>query len=350
MKVGLLIQNNLWYCPYVHIYTNLLKEWGTEYDLIFWDRDNKHEDKGIVYNGRNINGRLQKFFGYYKYGNFLKKVICKNNYDRLIVFSPQIGIFISKFLKEKYYKRYIFDYRDLSIEQYGFLRKPFLRLLDNSYANVISSPGFKKCLPDREYIISHNFIVSEVEKGLQRSATKFETSPLDILTIGGIRDFESNSEIIKQLANDPNFRLRFVGRGCAQKALQDLANELETKNVEFEGYYKKSEEPKIVMASSFLNIYYPDKISHSTALSNRFYNSLIYRRPMIVTKGQIQGDYAEKYNVGIAVEDPSQLRSQLKEWVKDLDFDKYQGNCISLLKIFIEDYNTFKNVLRNFLN
>lgn len=100
MKVGLLIQNNLWFCPYVNIYTELLKEWNVEYDLIFWNRDKKDEDVGIAYNGIAANGKFSKLLGYWNYGRFLIKIIKLNRYDRLIVFSPQIGIFLSKFLKK----------------------------------------------------------------------------------------------------------------------------------------------------------------------------------------------------------------------------------------------------------
>lgn len=349
MKVGLLIQNNLWFCPYVNIYTELLKEWNVEYDLIFWNRDKKDEDVGIAYNGIAANGKFSKLLGYWNYGRFLIKIIKLNRYDRLIVFSPQIGIFLSKFLKKNYSQKYIFDYRDLSIEQYGFLRKPFERLLDYSYANVISSPGFKKCLPKKDYIISHNFIASEVEKAIKQDVPQYTTNPTEILTIGGIRDFDSNIQIISSLANLKGYKMKFVGRGPAKEQLESYAKSNDVKNITFEGYYEKADEPNYILKSSFLNIFYPDIITHATALSNRFYNSLIYRRPMIVTKGQIQGDYVERYNVGIALENPSDLPNLISEWNKNVDFNTYQNNCIALLKQFLSDYDNFKNCFRNFL-
>lgn len=349
MKVGLLIQNNLWFCPYVNIYTELLKEWNVDYDLIFWNRDKKDGETGIAYNGIVANGRFKKLIGYWNYGKFLEKIIKQKEYDRLIVFSPQIGIFISKFLKKHYYKKYIFDYRDLSIEQYGFLRKPFERLLYYSYANVISSPGFKKCLPKKDYIISHNFIASEVEKAIVNNVPQYSTNPTEILTIGGIRDFDSNSQIISSVANVDGFEMKFVGRGPAKEQLESYAKSNDVKNITFEGYYEKADEPNYILKSSFLNIFYPDIITHATALSNRFYNSLIYRRPMIVTKGQIQGDYAERYNVGIALENPSDLPELIDKWIRTVDFETYQKNCINLLNRFMKDYDNFKNCLRSFL-
>lgn len=350
MKVGLLIQTNLWFCPYVDIYVQLLKEWNIDYDLIYWNRDGNPKIDGIAYNGKGFSSKFAKISGYYKYGQFLKKVIKEKKYDRLIVFSPQIGIFISKFLAKNYSKRYIFDYRDLSIEQNKVFKVPFERILDNSYANVISSPGFKRCLPQKDYVISHNFIASEVEKAISSNVEEYGHKPIEILTIGGIRDFDSNSQVIKALVNHENIVMNFVGRGSAREPLESLANEISAKNISFSGYYEKKDEPSIIKDATFLNIFYPDKISHATALSNRFYNSLIYRRPMIVTKGQIQGDYAEKYNVGICVSDSNQLPLQIENWIHNVDFQEYQENCKTLLSIFFDDYIKFKNMFSDFLH
>ena len=44
--------------------------------------------------------------------------------------------------------------------------------MDNSVANVISSPGFKRCLPKRDYLLSHNFdILNEFVKGISCKIT-----------------------------------------------------------------------------------------------------------------------------------------------------------------------------------
>lgn len=349
MKVGLLIQNNLWYCPYVRIYTTMLDEWGIQYDMLYWNRDaNTDEKDGITYDKKGSNGRFNKLFGYWKYCKFLKKAIKEHNYDRLIVFSPQIGIFMSRFLKRKYKNRYILDYRDLSIEQYSFLKWPFLRLLNNSYANVISSPGFKKCLPGGiKYYISHNFVAKNVRNALSKKTIDLRQDPISILTIGGIR-IDANPQIIEALGNKPNIRLEFVGRGAGSETLKGIVKENDFKNVFFEGYYDKTDEPSIIEKASFLNIYYPNWLSHETAMSNRFYNSLIHRRPMIVTKGQIQGDYCEQYNVGLAIDNTDNLDAKLIAWLDNTNLEEYQDNCIRLLKVFLEDDKQFKSMLHLF--
>ena len=97
-----------------------------------------------------------------------------------------------------------------------------------------------------------------------------------------------------------------------------------------------------------MNIFYPRIISHYTALSNRFYNSLIYRKPMIVTKGTCQGDYAEKYNVGIAIHDCSSIEHEILEFMSQ-DYHAYADRCDKLLETFLDDYKKFEAAVVSFI-
>lgn len=98
-----------------------------------------------------------------------------------------------------------------------------------------------------------------------------------------------------------------------------------------------------------MNIFYPRIVTHDTALSNRFYNSLIYHRPMIVTKNTCQGDYAESYQVGVAVVDCDNLTSNLQSFLLQ-DFDAYCKRCDSLLNDFLKDQEQFVNAVKEFVS
>lgn len=253
----------------------------------------------------------------------------------------------------KHYKRnYIFDFRDLSIEQNKTFSLLFKRVLKHSYANVISSPGFKQCLPSEyNYIISHNFNEDEVKRCISTTPPFIRiNTQIIILTIGGIRDYTSNVEVIKALANNSNILLRFIGKGDAAPLLHDFVEKNGIKNVEFEGYYPKEKEKDYILESTFLNIFYPRRLSHDTALSNRFYNSLIYKKPMIVTHGTIQGNYAEKYNVGISLSDCKELNNKIRVWQEHNNYEDYCVRCNLLLKEFLRDYDKFHSMLNSFCN
>lgn len=352
MKIALIIPNNLWFCPYVKIYTDFLDKHSISYDIISWNRDGNIE-KGVIQFNYQVNSSnvCKLFCAYIRFANFAKNIIITNRYDRLIIFTPQVGIFLSNFLKRRYSGKYIFDYRDLSIEQKFIFKTPFFRLLKNSFVNVISSPGFKRCLPrDFEYLISHNFDINRVKRSIiENTEPNNIQHPISILTIGGIRDYESNKEVIDALANDLRFQLSFVGKGPSADDLKNYSKDHDIKNISFVGYYRKEEEENYILNAHLLNIFYPRKISHDTALSNRFYNSLILKKPMITTSHTIQGEYTEKYDIGLAVENCDNLKEKIINYLENLDFKAYAERCNHLLKEFLADYIKWETDMERFI-
>ena len=351
MKIGLILPGTIWYAPYVRIYTRILRENNVEYQIISWNRDGKDAKEGIQYEENiHANNGSASFSAYRRYIAFIKKVVVENGFDKLIVFGPQMTCLLSSFLIRKFKGRFVIDYRDLSIEQKPGFRQLFALMTKVSYANVVSSPGFIRCLPKRDYYLSHNFDVDAVRQNIGlRDENGFGSSDnIDILTIGGIRDFSSNVEVVKALANDKNFSVRFIGSGGGATELASYTEEHGINNVSFKGFYQKHEEAGYVRSTTFMNIFYPRVITHDTALSNRFYNSLIYRKPMIVTKDTIQGDYAEKYNVGIALTECSNLKNALKTFMHQ-DYNAYAERCDNLLQGFLNDQEQFEKLVYQFV-
>lgn len=348
-KVALIVPNNLWVCPYVIHYSQLLDSIGVEYEIISWNRARKLE-AGIQYNrqekSRNLLGVL---YAYFLFSKFVKKCLNKSHYDKIVVFSPQLAIFLAGFLTKHYSGQYIVDYRDLSIEQkapFGHLYKKALRY---SYANVISSPGFLKYLPKEfRYVVSHNFKMVDGEAVGKRTHLSVDMQEIKVLTIGAIRE-DCNREVMDALGNVEGFSLQFVGKGIAAQSLEEYAKAKGYKNIVFTGYYDKKDEPSIIKDCSMINIVYPLVPSHISALSNRFYNSLIFGRPMIVTRNTIQGDYAEQYNVGLTIDTCEHLASDIKDYLTNLDFDSYCNRCDGLLLKFVDENRQFEEVIKSFV-
>lgn len=347
-KLALIVSNNLWSCPYVKIYSKLLDGWGIDYDIISWDREGR-EEEGIQYtNIEKSRNPLCVFMSFVRFSAFVKRTVRKNNYSELIVFDSQLGIFLASFLKKYYQGNYVFDYRDLSIEQKTLFKKSFSTLLKNSYLNVISSPGFKKYLPQFDYTLCHNIDIIKAQKGLMPVAPPDYKQGIIVLTIGAIRK-DSNIEVIDSLGDREGFTLSFVGKGPFSSILESYVKDKGYKNIVFKGFYKKEEEEPIIRESTMINIAYPLIPSHISALSNRFYNSLIYRRPMIVTKGTIQGEYAEEYKVGLSLDDYKNLSNDICNYLKSLDDSEYDTNCKKLLSTIIEENKMFEQKLKSFV-
>jgi hypothetical protein len=357
MRIGILLPTNIYFAPYAKIYTDVLDELGVKYDIIYFDKRNLDEPAAYRFSAETDtnSGQLKRLINYLRYSLFLRKIIKKERYDKLIVCGPQIGIFLYGFLKKYYNKKFILDYRDLSIEQ-RFKRR-YKALLDMSAYNMISSPGFKRCLPKEfDYILSHNFSIDILTEALQDEQSiptnlHCPDDVISVLTIGGIRDYEQNAAVMTALANNPSFSVSFIGRGeeNADVKLKDLAQKNHYSNVHFQGFYQKQDEPNLISHATFLNIFYPRKLSHDTALSNRFYSSLIFRKPMITTADTIQGDYASKYGVGVAIKDTENLSEKLENYVRQYKADEYEKNRRYLLESFLDDYKTFKKAILEFV-
>ena len=351
MRVALILPGNIWFAPYVRIYTRLLEAKLIDYSIISWNRDGRDPAEGFQYKGHSFDGtRSASLSEYLHYVQFIRRTVSRERFDRLIVFGPQISCLLFSLLI-RWKGKYIIDYRDLSIEQKPGLKQLFSLLVKWSFANVISSPGFSRCLPKADYLISHNFNVDVVKEALggQNYSSNFHVDDeIDVLTIGGIRDYSSNIEIVKSLANKKGFSCRFVGKGLAENEIRNYCDNNGIKNVHFSGFYRKEEEPGFIISSTFMNIYYPRIITHDTAMSNRFYNSLIYKRPMIVTQDTTQGDYVVKYGLGVAIKDGTGLAEKIQAFL-ETDYSEYCRRCNDLLRLFMIDQHSFEKMVNSFI-
>lgn len=352
MKIGLILAGNIWYSPYINIYTQILDKLGVKYDIISWNRDGTDDEKGFQYFEKHVKRNpMSKFSSYIKYASFVKKNVETNRYDKLIIFGSHIGIFLSEFLRKKYPKQYIFDFRDLSIEQLPIFNYFFKNVVKYSWVNVLSSFGFKKVLPkEYEYILSHNFNVDIVRETLSNQSIKeLHKGSINVLTIGGIRNIEANMEVVKALENKDDFEISFVGKGNAADIIKDYAHKNNISNISFVGYYPKEKEQDYVKECTFMNIYFPKVISHSTILSNRLYLALIHKKPMLVTSNSTQSYYVERYQLGLSLDNCNNLDVKIKEYLDTLDYTAFCERCNTLLEIFLKDYKVLETKITEFV-
>lgn len=345
MRIGLIIPGNYWFSPYVKIYEEILNERNLKYDIISWDRQGNDNVKVVSFkmNQSPHSPRFNKIIGFIRYRIFLIRVLNANQYDKLIVFGPQIGLLLFDYLIRKWHKRFILDYRDLSVDQ--IFKKLFDKLLNSAGLIAISSPGFKRVLPNTfDYLISHNLQGKYFDTNREQ-ISPFQGNIIKVSTIGAIRDFDANMELVQSLGNDTRFLMTFKGQDSSVIQARSTAYD----NIEYSGFYIKEEEQIFFLETDFINIYYPDLITHNTALSNRFYNALVFKRPMIVKSGSIQGELVEKYNLGLSITDCSYLGNKLVEYKRTFKYEEFKLNCSQLLQDFGSDYKVFKQEIVEFL-
>ena len=352
MKAAIIILGNSWVCPYVNTYRRIFENLGCPYDVILWDRDGSDAAMPIRYSSgkANLANPLVKAWHYLRYADFIKKRVRENGYDRLVVSGPHLAILLSGILRGEYKGRYVIDYRDISVEQHLLLGGVYSRVLESSFCNVISSPGFREHLPkEYDYLVSHNFGIDAAVEALKSDVRPYvKGSPLDVLTIGYIRNYDSNVKIIQSLGGNKNYSLRFVGRGDAPASLQEFAVANGYTNVDFKGFYKKEDEAAVVATCDFINIFFPDDVEHRAIMSNRFYLALIYKKPVIVTEGSVQAALVKEYGLGVVTKDCCGFDADIKEFLSVYDHAVFCKKCNELLSLFVKEHWSLESAMAAF--
>ncbi|OAN20437.1 hypothetical protein [Acholeplasma laidlawii] len=154
-KIVIITVNNLYLTPYINNYT---KHIATDFDIIYWNRDEITESSSA----KNVFGfigyinpkqsKLKKIVMYLKFRKYVKKILKSNKYEKIIFLNTMSAVLIGKNVGAKY----IVDIRDYTFEHNIFFYNIEKKVIKGSELSVISSEGYRKFLPKHEYILVHN--------------------------------------------------------------------------------------------------------------------------------------------------------------------------------------------------
>lgn len=348
MKLALICPSNLLYMPYVNNYKDFLEENNIEFDIINWDRFGIENSNPLKYRDFKI-GHKRNFFDYYRYKNFIVKILCKNKYDKIIIFGLQLTFFLKNFLIKKYKNKYVIDIRDYNKIINLFNIKD---IIEGSSFTVISSGGFKSFLPvSDKIIVNHNTQLKDLGEIKNLKNENFESkSKINIACIGAIRDYKINTDFINSLKNKEKINLNFHGEGDINKKIKNYIRKNNILNVNLTGRYKKEEESQIYKDTDIVNVLrYNDGINNRTALPNRLYNSLINGKPMLAFYGTYLSNEIEKYNIGLVVDSFDDIYKNLFNYLKEYDINKFDIGRKNFLKLVIEENDEFLNYIKTFI-
>lgn len=353
-KVLILCGAELEKAPYVLPYIELLKQNSVSFDVLC-----QKSQMAIDVAGDNVIGfekeydtnapGWKKVLMMLEQAKFAKRVIRKNGYGKVIVFTAQKGIFLSSFLMRHFSGKYVLDIRDYTpILRIPLCNRVLKSVIDNSAYTVISSAGFKRWLPESEkYIVCHNTSFEMIEYGLNNHALDMIGGG-KILIIGQIAYLESQIALINGLRDSSDFTLSFVGQGPASMPLQEYVEANKLQNVTFAGRYQKEEERRIVQDYDFISIFLLHSLNADSCMANRFYLSAVMRKPMIVVENSWQAEVAAKYGIGVIVEDAESLSEKLSEFIRNYDVDKYEAGCREYLATVKKDMNLWRSSILKF--
>lgn len=299
--IGIICIIDLNYIPYLKKYTEYFDNNRIDYEVIYWKRMNGDESypfktRVFEYNADLKLKKVSKVKGFLKYRQFLKKILKENKYSKLVVLSTLMGMLIPCKILKQYSEKYIFDIRDYTYEKYYFYKKRERFIVKNSFNTIISSNAFKEFLPQSDkYVLCHNFLASEISES--RTFHKNDSNPIELTFIGAVRHFELDKTVIDAFEKDNRFKLVFHGYGAAYTKLVEYT---EDKNVVLTGKYDRKDKELLLSSSDIINSYYDDKnIVNKYAVSNKYYDSAIYLKPLWANPDTYIGCLAIEKGIGL---------------------------------------------------
>ena len=340
--------------PYLTYYLKLIPG-GIKYDIVGWDRLNRYTNyphNYHIYYEKISHSYIGKLLGFFKYAKYIKGILERKRYNKIIVFTIAATCFLQPYLIKKFKYQYIFDIRDYSpLIKMPIYKQIFKKMIYNSFKTCISSYGFIKWLPTNstnKLVASHNIDKNSLQIKYNFNTIKFQY-PIKILTIGRLRDANTNIFFIKELANNHAFKIQFAGDGPALPKLQKYVLEHKISNVVFTGKYDKKYEKSIIENTDLINILLPNNILSKSLMSNRFYLSVVHRKPMIVNENCIQASYCKEYSLGLVFNWHQKLDEQIENYCKCFEYEKYSSGCNDFINMVSDDYMKFEQMLYNFL-
>lgn len=333
--------------PYAKLYMKILDGAGEKYHLIGWKRETQTTYSGenvYVYEGKTakrFSSVLHKIGPSFGYRHFVKKLIRKNKYDKLIILTTQTAVILADVLLGKYKNRYIFDYRDKSyeyIKPYGFLVNLFVK---NSAETAVSSPWFKDNLTkNKEYILVHNFQNDFLKYTKNECAKKEKDQKIIIGYVGALRAYGYHKRLIDIFADDKRFEFYTYGCGDDTERLKEYAGNYN--NIYVCGAYNECDKSRIIDTFDMMIYNYPYNYVNDGAVANKYYDSLIMKKPMIVNTETVLGRYIAESGLGVGIdEEDEKSADKIYSWYMSFDAAEFSAKCNENMKKYEEDNQKF---------
>ena len=356
--IGIIFVSNLKFCPYLTKYTNVLDKNKIAYQIIYWNRvDVKDEIKEnhIVFNRKSKlkKSKILKVFDFLAYSIWLNKIIIKNRYKKMIILSTIPGIILKSKIIKNYNNKFIFDIRDYSYENIKlfFLREK--KVIQNANFVAISSDGFREFLPkNQEYVTIHNFSYDELCSAREAEFKLNKSTRTNIGWVGTVRYYDHQVRLINKVADSKNFILHFFGIGPDYEKLKKYVDNNKLDNIKFHGEYSVSDKMKIMNQIDIVHNNYESKNTLETkyAVSNKFYDGLIFKKPQFVEPGSFKESLLVKYKVGISIDiNKNDFLFKLKEYYRSIDAEHFNRNCVVAMENFKNEEEVFNDKLKDFI-
>lgn len=353
--VALAFCGDLRYCPYMERYLERIRRTTDQFKIYFWNRsgdpltlDEHYDYYGVA--SRLNKKKVEKLKDFYQFGKWLGNRLDTDKPDKVIALSTLTGILLKDRLKKKYAGRYIFDIRDYSYEHLPGFRKAEKELVDASYFTAISSKGFERFLPVHDYVIAHNFNRDEAKT---RRTFQRADGTIHLVFNGMLRYFSYQKLYLDLLGNDERFKMLYHGDGPEMEQYREYCGKNRILNVEFTGRYDNAQKPILLSHAHILNNCYGNPRGTDKqvkyAVSNKFYDGIIYHIPQLVEPDGYKAMLTEEYGIGFALRPEKGLADKLYETYMKINGPEFDARCEDALKKVMEEDDRYISKIDAFL-
>ena len=220
------------------------------------------------------------------------------------------------------------------------------KLINNSLLNVISSPGYKKFLPQGNYYVCHN-VPNEKNINVYQENRRDINKKIQISYIGLIRFMEQNIKIINFFKNDSRFQLNFIGTNS--KKLEEYCKKNNIKNVKLIDTFPKNKTLEYYkQADIIMNLYGNNTPLLNYALSNKLYYSACLYKPILVCPKTYMSEIVSKYNLGyeLYMKEKKEL-DDLYKYYNEIDINSFKNNSQKFISEVYQENNKLTKKITN---
>lgn len=290
-----------------------LSESGNDIEILCWDRENEFKDKEIEYVG---SVKIKRFFpkssygsGWKQIGSFFKfitmvrKYLRNDSYDFLHCQNLD-AVIMGRFLTLK--KHIVFDMRELYLGREGnYLKRLILKMClifayQTSWKIIhVNQTQISEMSENIKDKLVH--LPNYPQKSLGRYNLKTSSKDLRIGYIGGVRQGHIFINLFEATKFIENIKINIHGGGTSYSELKQIESNYH--NVSLTGRYNPKDTGELFSQCDVLYCVYAMKnLNWKTAYPIKFYEAIITKTPVIVSKGSVLESFLEIHDIGFVVD------------------------------------------------
>lgn len=285
--------------------------------------NNKYIDDYEICIKSIVRGGSKNIFNLLKYIFTVCKWLKDNadNYDIIHAFDLDAGLptYLSTLNTKKRYIYHISDFyvdsRKVPLIVENFVRKLEFRVINKAKTTIICTEERKKQIKGsfpNNLVVVHNVPAINIKSEID----KIQKKPIRLAYVGGLTPNRFIMEMINSVKGDSRFLLELAGNGPLRTLCEEASEKYS--NIKYYGEVKYGNALEIYLRCDLIfAIYNPIVRNHRYAAPNKFYESLMLSKGLIVCRNTSVDKLVHKFQNGMVVDyDVDSVKRELN-WLCD---------------------------------